>query len=279
MRPDQKNEVLVLYLGYFVTLAFGLIPSISYYAIGALVLQAFYALIRYMSANEPVFRSHLHNYLLGVGVSFVVILVLVIQAQALNFEVMKALTGALSGSVYRYDSAIPFGYVAFMLIAEVIFAVFWPIVLIARGLYLLNTGEPISAGFRKAAMGGSYGGGAKTVLFNGRNNPSGAGGQAAQTGYLLSAILESGNVVRFQVPNGSSKVIGRGSSCDVVFDDPTVSRTHAMIEVRDGQAFIKDLGSMSGTKVGGRPVGFNPAEMRTSDTLQIGAVNVTISAL
>jgi len=273
MRADQKNEVLFLYIGYFVTLAFGLIPSISYYAIGALVLQAFYALIRYMSAHDPVFKSHLHSYLLGVGVSFAVILILAIQAQAFGFEIMKALTGAVSGTSYTYDSAIPFPYAAFLMVAEVLFAVFWPIILIARGLYLLNSGEPVFARFGKPAGVNVP----RTAPFAGRDNVTER--LKPSNGYMLSAILDGGQVVRFQLTGTSSKVIGRGAACDIVFEDPTVSRTHAIIETRDGQAFIKDLGSNNGTKVGGRSIGFNPVEIRPSETLQVGAVNVTISAL
>lgn len=276
MRSDQKNEVLALYLGFFVTLAFALIPSISYYAIGALVLQAFYALIRYMSTTEPTFRSHLFNYLLGVGVSFIVFFVLTIQSQAFRFEILKALTGAVSGTGYKYDAAVPFGFAALIMGVEVLFALFWPIILISRGLYLLNTGLPISAGFRTPAGSSPN---AKTALFHGKDNSGTRSDHQAGTGYLLSAILQNGNVVRYQVPNSSSKVIGRGSDADIVFNDDTVSRRHAMIEVRDGMAFIKDLGSENRTKVGGREVGFNPVELRPSETLQLGAVNVTISAL
>jgi hypothetical protein len=276
MRPDQKNEVLALYLGYFVTLAFGLIPSISYYAIGALVLQAFYAFIRYMSASEPIFRSHLFNYLLGVGVSFIVAFVLTIQGQAFGLEVMKALTGAVSGTGYKYDSAVPAAYVVFMMVVEILFAIFWPIVLISRGLYLLNTGVPIFVGFRKQAGAAP---GVKTALFRGQDYAGSRARQTSGSGYLLSAILQNGSVVQAQLHNSSAKVIGRDSSSDLHLDDPTVSRRHALIEVRDGIATVKDLGSANGTKIAGRKIGFNPVEMQASDTLQIGAIKLTISAL
>lgn len=277
MRSDQKNEILVLYLGYFVTLALGLIPTISYYALGVLVLQAFYALIRYMSTSETVFRSHLFNYLLGVGVSFAIFLVMGIQVLALGVEIQKAFIGSIFGTGFKSHSAVSFGYAAFMMLIEFLVAIFWPIVLISRGLYLLSTGVPIFAGFRKAAGAPA---GAKTAIFAARETREiSSGGQSNNAGYLLSAILPNGNVVRQKLPNSSMNVIGRDSSSDLLIDEPTVSRRHAMIEIRDGVAFVKDLGSTSGTKVGGRNVGFNPVELRPSDTLQIGAVSVTISAL
>lgn len=272
MRFDHRNETLALYLGYFVTLAFGLIPSISYYAIGVLVLQAFYALIRYTGSTEPVFRSHLFNYLLGVGGSFIVVFILALQTQAFGFEFLKALTGAFSGIGYRYDSAVPAAYVIFMMVVETLFAIFWPIVLIARGLYNLNTGVPIFAGFRKA-MATPFG--EKTIAIN----PESANKMSGGSGFLLSAIMDNGQVVRFPVPNASSKVIGRHTESDMLLDDPTVSRKHAMIEVRDGLAFVKDLDSLSGTFIGDRKVGFNPVQIYPSDTIQIGAIKVKVSAL
>jgi uncharacterized membrane protein len=44
-------------------------------------------------------------------------------------------------------------------------------------------------------------------------------------------------------------LVGRGDSCDVRFDDPFVSRTHARLQ-RHGQAvYVQDLGSSAGTFV------------------------------
>src|SRR6185312_11488092 len=272
MRADQKNEALALYLGFFVTLAFILIPSISYYALGALVLEAFYAFIRYMSTNEPVFRSHLFNYLLGVGVSFIVFLVLTIQAQAFGFELLKALTCAATGSGYKYDSAVPFGVAAVVMGIEGLFAIVWPIVLISRGLYLINTGGPVSSGFRAAPAGAA--GLPKTALFARTEASARSAG-----GCLLSAVLADGRVLRYQVENQTSKSIGRDTDSDFLLDDPTVSRRHAVIEVREGVAYLKDVGSQNGTKASGRPVGFNAVPLRPSDTFEIGSVKVTISAL
>ena len=45
--------------------------------------------------------------------------------------------------------------------------------------------------------------------------------------------------------------IGRGAENDVVLDDATVSRLHAQISFQDGQYFVEDAGSMSGTLVEG----------------------------
>ena len=47
--------------------------------------------------------------------------------------------------------------------------------------------------------------------------------------------------------------LGRGIDNDIVLDDATVSRNHATIAFRDGEYFIEDGGSMSGTWVEGVP--------------------------
>ncbi|GAC1392100.1 MAG: DUF3662 and FHA domain-containing protein [Vulcanimicrobiaceae bacterium] len=52
-------------------------------------------------------------------------------------------------------------------------------------------------------------------------------------------------------PLRDSMSIGRGKSNDIVIGDPRVSREHAKIEARDGQAILTDLGSTNGTLVDG----------------------------
>lgn len=39
-------------------------------------------------------------------------------------------------------------------------------------------------------------------------------------------------------------ILGRDPSCDIVLDDPQVSRRHARIRVREGAAVIDDTGSV-----------------------------------
>ncbi len=45
--------------------------------------------------------------------------------------------------------------------------------------------------------------------------------------------------------------IGRGSECDLVLDEPEMSRQHACIESTGSGIFLRDLGSVNGTYVNG----------------------------
>jgi hypothetical protein len=51
-----------------------------------------------------------------------------------------------------------------------------------------------------------------------------------------------------------TNLIGRGSSCDIQLDDPTVSRQHARLVATEGQFLLQDLHSTSGTYVDGKQV-------------------------
>ena len=62
--------------------------------------------------------------------------------------------------------------------------------------------------------------------------------------------------------------IGRSPESDILLDDITVSRQHAVIE-KSGQDYIlKDLGSLNGTYLNGEII--NEAALSHSDKIQIG---------
>jgi len=53
------------------------------------------------------------------------------------------------------------------------------------------------------------------------------------------------------VPLRGRLVIGRGSDCDLVLDEPEMSRRHAVIENSGDGVYLRDLGSANGTFVNG----------------------------
>lgn len=70
-------------------------------------------------------------------------------------------------------------------------------------------------------------------------------------------------------------LLGRSSRCDVVLDDPGVSRRHALLR-HDGRSWVvRDLASLNGTWVDGRRVG--EAAVAAGDRLYLGSTSVELA--
>jgi len=68
-------------------------------------------------------------------------------------------------------------------------------------------------------------------------------------------------------------VIGRSSGCDIVVDDPNVSRRHAEIR-RMGEGYsLVDLGSTNGTEVNGQRV--DETSLMNGDVISVGTTRLT----
>lgn len=70
------------------------------------------------------------------------------------------------------------------------------------------------------------------------------------------------------------RLIGRAPECDVMLDDPLVSRHHARITCDVGEALFEDLGSRNGSRVNGSVV-LEPKLLEHGDRIQIGARELT----
>lgn len=68
--------------------------------------------------------------------------------------------------------------------------------------------------------------------------------------------------------------IGRSRQCDVVLDDPNVSRQHAEIRPHGDSWVLTDLGSTNGCVVNGRRVE-GPEVIRTGDAIELGTSSIT----
>ena len=65
--------------------------------------------------------------------------------------------------------------------------------------------------------------------------------------------------------------IGRNRSSQIVINNNTISKDHAIIEFdEDGNAIIKDLNSSNGTYVNGQRLKFNPIRLKTGDKITFG---------
>ncbi|TXR55953.1 FhaA domain-containing protein [Quadrisphaera setariae] len=72
-------------------------------------------------------------------------------------------------------------------------------------------------------------------------------------------------------------VIGRGSECDVVVDDPGTSRRHLEVVRSGGRTTVHDLGSTNGTTVDGRRLdeaGGRTAVLHDGSRIQLGRTTV-----
>ena len=64
----------------------------------------------------------------------------------------------------------------------------------------------------------------------------------------------------------SKTIIGRGSDCDIVIDDPGISRKHLEIDITDNGVIARDLGSTNGTYVEGSTATPSPSAVPASCT-------------
>lgn len=72
-----------------------------------------------------------------------------------------------------------------------------------------------------------------------------------------------------------SIIVGRSDSCDVYFDDISISRQHFSIELIDGELFLRDLESTSGTYLNGIRV-YAKQRLCDGDTINAGRASVKL---
>ena len=93
----------------------------------------------------------------------------------------------------------------------------------------------------------------------------------------MELVLEGtvkGQYVRIHLDKAAFRV-GRAQDADIRLDDATVSRSHAILSVRDDHIELKDLGSHNGTYLNGRRL-TDPASVRPGDQIRIGSVVLTL---
>ncbi len=100
-------------------------------------------------------------------------------------------------------------------------------------------------------------------------------------GNLLSLGLHYERLVRLrylghnlEVPEGEF-VIGRSSRCQLSIDDPLISRQHAVLTIRGGQAAVEDLSSRNGVTVNGKRISGVTA-LLDGDSITVGTQLMTI---
>ncbi|MEA5444885.1 FHA domain-containing protein [Gammaproteobacteria bacterium AB-CW1] len=94
-------------------------------------------------------------------------------------------------------------------------------------------------------------------------------------GARLSVYGRDGATVRHRISGKADVSLGRNPACDIVIDDPRVSRRHLRIHVRDGGWWLEDLGSKNGTRLDGRLV--LEAALPDAGWLSLGGVPIAWS--
>jgi adenylate cyclase len=87
-------------------------------------------------------------------------------------------------------------------------------------------------------------------------------------------LTSSANGQSYELRAGAALVVGRAPTSDLPIFDPTISRRHAELEVRDGGVSVRDLGSSNGTFLNGARV--DAAVLATGDIVTFGKVEFTV---
>lgn len=100
------------------------------------------------------------------------------------------------------------------------------------------------------------------------------GAGAAAKGFRLRTVegVPPGEIYSI----GRKARIGRSEEGEIVLFDPSVSRVHAVVEVRAGEAVVRDLGSTNGTYLNGRRV--ETESLRDGDELRFGNTRMRFEA-
>jgi Protein of unknown function (DUF3662)/FHA domain len=87
-----------------------------------------------------------------------------------------------------------------------------------------------------------------------------------------TALLVVGGKRMVVGPAGAT--VGRSRKCDIVVDDPNVSREHAEVRPRGGSWVLRDLGSTNGSSINGRRT--DGAEvLKPGDEIELGTSTMT----
>lgn len=92
---------------------------------------------------------------------------------------------------------------------------------------------------------------------------------------LRLLVIQPSSSRNVTLPANGHFIIGRAPDCEIPADDPSVSRKHARIVVKDGEARVMDLDSRNGVRVNGVVV--RGAHMLSSgDVIGIGDVTLVV---
>ena len=99
------------------------------------------------------------------------------------------------------------------------------------------------------------------------------------SGWLLSGIMPNGQMIKFNLSIKDSKyIIGRDETADLIISDPSVSRQHCSLSINKGKLWINDIESTNGTYVNGEAILTYGCELKISDHIKLGSIQLSVSS-
>ena len=86
---------------------------------------------------------------------------------------------------------------------------------------------------------------------------------------LLGRTQHGVQTLQLPTPDRPFLLVGRSRRCDVLMDDPTISREHAALVLFGRHWFVCDRDSTNGTHVNGRRI-WGTASVRPGDLVSLG---------
>lgn len=129
---------------------------------------------------------------------------------------------------------------------------------VAYGMYELTARVEAVEGQASPSSGNGSGGGTSSVAVS----------EADTSGSERPQLSVTGADTGPAPLTGARLTVGRLAACDVVVDDPTVSREHAAFVRRGRDWWLVDLGSTNGTRVNGRSV--SEQRLGAGDRIELG---------
>ncbi|MBX3724692.1 MAG: FHA domain-containing protein [Xanthomonadales bacterium] len=93
--------------------------------------------------------------------------------------------------------------------------------------------------------------------------------------YVLRGV--TGSQFGRLIPIYGRLVIGRGGDCDLVLDEPGLSRRHAVLETMPDGLFLRDMGSANGSFVNGARV--RDVALRHGDQIVLDSIRFLVQAI
>jgi pSer/pThr/pTyr-binding forkhead associated (FHA) protein len=114
---------------------------------------------------------------------------------------------------------------------------------------------------------------ARTILLN-TDDLSRVSEQPVHQEYLMEFKTAKGGKQAAMLKQGDN-MIGRASGCGIQIDNPSISRHHAVITVRNGSVKLKDSGSRNGTYVAETKIS-SEVEITPESDIRFGLINAVL---